>query len=311
MNLHYLGSSPKPQHPRISIKSTFKGRYKIEAIALDGTRRLLADWFDNLITNNGLDCIGNNPNWNNGCYVGSGNTAPANSDTALVSLIGSTTNRTANTQSAQSSPPYFGTETLTFRFAIGTATGNLSEVGLGSTATTLFSRALILDSLGSPTTITVLSSEALDVTYQLQQYVPTADVTGTVTIGAVNYAYTVRAAEATTSNSWAPFSGQGGLETMVVTNGAIGAITADPSGSQAPCGSVSVASYTNGNYYVDSTASFGLTDGNVSGGVSAMLLTMGNPYACFGKFQVGVSPSIPKDGTKTMTLTFRHSWNRH
>lgn len=290
-----------------------KGRYKIEAVdGLTGKRRLLADWFDNLITDSGLNTIGTTINFLGSCFVGSGNTAPANSDTSLVSLVGSTTAVTTTSSTNTGSSPYIGTMTKTYRFAIGVATGNLSEVGAGPTATTLFSRALILDGGGSPTTITVLSSEALDVTYQLQQYVPLVDVTGTVVISGTSYAYTLRAANATSTFRWAMNSNgdQGGPEALTVFNGAIGAITSAPSGTSASGGSAAPQAYSAGTHQKDTIFSMGLTDGNVSGGISALEFLCGT-VASMGDFQVGLSPAIPKDASHTLTLTLRHSWARH
>lgn len=313
--MNYL-SIPGQKPPVVELKATVKGRYKMEAVREDGTRRLLAGWFDNLVTNNGLDLLATNANWAVNCLVGSGNTAPTNSDTTLVSFVAAT-NATpvGDTSSVQSSPPYFGTSTRTYRFAIGVATGNLSEVGIGpnNTNSSLFSRALILDGGGSPTTITVLSSEALDVTYQLQQYVPTVDVTGTVTINAVSYAYTARAAQATGSTWAIAFTGDtAGINAgITVYNGTIGAVTALPSGSSASSGAVVVGSYTSGTKHIDSTVSFSLTQGNVSSGISAVAFNCGVGRLSMGAYQVGFTPSLPKDSSHTMTLVFRQSWDRH
>lgn len=299
----------------IGFKTLVRGRYRMEAVKADGSRRLLADWFDNLVLDNGLNILGTGVGWINYCSVGTGNTAPATSQSALVTWVASTNTTTGSSTANSGSSPYYGQSTVTFRFAIGTATGNLSEVGVGANnnGTNLFSRALILDGGGSPTTITVLSSEALDVTYQLQMYAPTADVTGTVTINAVSYSYTMRAANAS-SSAWSGLStanDAGGVNGCTVYNGTIGAVTAGPSGSSASSGTINVQTYTSGNFYVDSIVNFGLTNGNVSGGVSAIQLTMGTQRSSMGQFQLGISPSLPKDSSHTMTLTFRHSWGRY
>lgn len=301
----------------VEIKTKIQGMYKIEAVRPDGSKRLLADWFPNLITDGGLDQIGQRADWLAYCVVGSGNTAPANSDTSLVSFIAATSSYTTSSRTAQSSPPYYGTSTQTYRFAIGVATGNLSEVGISpvNNGTTLFSRALILDGLGSPTTITVLAGEALDVTYQLLQYVPTSDVTGTVTINSIPYAYTMRAAFAN-GTAWAvgPASSGGdwaGTNQSYVTDGTIGAITGQPSGTIGSGSTSAYGSYTPGNYYLDTTISYSLVQSNVSGGIGAMLLAQGRYIGSLGAMQVAFVPSLPKDGSHTMTLVFRHSWARH
>lgn len=311
--MNYLGT---PKNTKVEIPFTCKvrGRYKMEAVKADGSRRLLADWFDNLVTNNGLDLIGSGGGFINFCLVGSGNTAPTNADTALVSFVAAT-GSPSNSSTIQPSTPFFSTLTMVFRFAIGVATGNLSEVGTGpnSSNSSLFSRALILDGGGSPTTITVLSSEALDVTYQIQQYVPLTDVTGSVTVSGVSYAYTARASIATNGGVWVlnP-SDSGGFADIQVFNGAIGAITAGPSGASASTiNATSQGSYSAGQKHIDSTFNFGLADGNVSGGIGAVQLVAGRVRGTMGAYQVGFTPSLPKDGSHTMTLVFRHSWDRH
>lgn len=297
----------------ISIAHKLRGWFKLEAVREDGSRRLLADWFPNLIVNNGLDLIGTANGWLGDCFVGSGNAAPANTDTSLQTLVGSTSTITVNTQGNSGSSPWFGTTTNTYRFAAGVATGNLAEIGVGVGPTNIFSRALILDGGGSPTTITVLSSEALDATYQLQNNSPTTDVTGNVTIAAVNYAYTIRAAVANQTSNWAVNGGgdQGGLRnTCPVFNGAIGAVTGSPAGATAAATSIANSAYSSGNHFIDALVTYGLTAGNVSGGISAVQAFLGVNSASMGSIQVGFSPSIPKDASHVMTLGLRHTWAR-
>jgi hypothetical protein len=206
--------------------------------------------------------------------------------------------------------PYYGITTIQFQFAIGGATGNLSEVGIGTTSTQLFSRALILDGGGSPTTITVLSTEALYVTYSLRQYVPLTDVTGTITLNAINYAYTLRAANATQSFAWAIFNGGDSptLNQAQAFSGAIGAITGSPAGSVSNASSVSTTAYSNGSFVRNVSATWGLTAGNFgAGGIPAILAIFGGSQSR-GDYQIGFSPAIPKDGTQVLTMNFQLAW---
>jgi hypothetical protein len=300
----------------ISIRTGLRGMYKIEAVKPDGSRRLLADWFSNLITDNGLELIGTTGGYFGYCSVGSGNATPNNSDTALQTLVGTTSTLTTVTNVAQSTSPYFGTISLTYRFAAGVATGNLAEVGIGydPTGISLFSRALIVDSLGSPTTITVLSTEALDVTYQLRLYVPTADVTGTVVISGTSYGYTLRAANATSASDWSPvqYSNIGGASQLTVGQGTIGGVTVLPTYSDSTTGSSPVLqTYGAGNHYLDAITTFGLTEGNVVGGINALDYSCGQTFGRLGRFQIQLSASIPKDASHTLTLTVRHTWGRY
>ena len=161
--------------------------------------------FKNLITNSGLDYffIGFPDPFGNswvlqGAYVGTGNTAPAYTDTVLTSWLAST-NGGGSSRSPMSSwvyvaaaggaPPYW-TSTGTWTFPAGTATGTLAEVGIGgflssSPGYILQSHALIVDSMGTPTTITVLSTEELTLTYTLNLYWDVTTQTGSINISGV------------------------------------------------------------------------------------------------------------------------------
>lgn len=297
--------------PRFGVR----GRYKLEAVNVgDGRRRFLAD-FPNLITDVGLEriAVASSPNYLQNCYVGSGNTAPAFGDTALVALVASTATLQASTLTMQPSSPYFSTRANTYRFAQGAAAGNLAEIGIGNTSTNLFSRALILDGVGAPTTITVLSTEFLDCTYTFECIVPLTDVTGSVTIAAVSYAYTLRAANSTAGNVWGssaagtPATPQG----LSVYSGAIGAITSSPGGTISNNDSAVVAAYTPGSHVLQITGTWGLNSANFgAGGITAALLSTSNSVNGLGQYQWSFTPFIPKDATKILTLTATNAWAR-
>ncbi len=297
----------------LSSAARVRGRFKIEAVNQgDGRRRVLADWFPNLITNGGLDMLGGSNPFLSTCAVGSGNTAPANTDTTLAALVGTTNSILTKNFATQSTAPYYGSTIYQYDFAAGTATGNLSEVGVGTSATALFSRALILDASGNPTTITVLSNESLYVTYQVQQYVPTVDVVGTVTIAGVNYSYTCRAANAT-AVFWALQQDDAPQAVYcAVSNGTIGAITGTISGTTATAGAYYPGTYTSGSYTLQTTLDFGLTNGNVAGGITALEVQFGSASSNGnrGYFQYGFGAAIPKDSSHTMTLVVSNSWAR-
>lgn len=301
----------------IGLHTGLRGFYKIEAVRPDGSKRLLADWFPNLVTDNGLNLIGATAGWLAWCSVGSGSTAPATTDTGLTTYVGSTSTKLVTSRAAAASAPYYGTTTITYQFAAGVATGNLSEVGVGiaSGGLDLFSHALILDGSGNPTTITVLSTEALDVTYQLQLYASSADVIGSVTINGVAYAYTWRASNVTNSNEWAVYfqGDQGGLILQQSGTGTIGAVTTSPAFTSQVGGATSVtySTYGTGNFYIDTTFTFGLSQGNATGGLNAFFFNGGAAYQSLGAFQCGLATAIPKDSSHTLTLTFRHSWGRY
>lgn len=293
----------------IVIPAELGGWFKMEAVRPDGTRRLLADWFPNLILNQGLDQLGGSSGTLNACQVGTNSTAPAVGQTALLGYLAGTANTVGTTGGAQASPPYYGWGRTVYRFAQGAAAGNLSEVGVGQTAATgaLFSRALILDGDGDPTTITVLPDEFLDVTYELRQYAPTADVTGTITISGVDYDYTLRAALVTEASAWANVGGAFSFGSgNNAYSGPLGAVTSAPAGvagGGSPDGALSA--YTPGAYARNAKLTWSIGAGNAVGGVGAAVVATTR-----GTFQIGFSPVIPKDNTKILELTFRIAWAR-
>lgn len=291
----------------IRLRSEVRGFFKLVAVDRAGKKRLLADWFPNLITNGGLDQIGNSSNWLSGCYVGSGNTAPSNTDTHLATLVASTTTIAGSAASVLAVSPYYGSRVNTYLF--GAATGTLAEIGVGASATALFSRALILDGMGNPTTVTVLAGESLTAFYEFRNYPPLADVTGNVTINSVVYAYTMRAANAGAA-IWEPsqLGDQDGPALLAALDGPIGVITAQPTGTSANETSGADPAYTPGQLFNVRNSVFASAAANFN--IESLLFTCGQNHGSMGQFQMGLSPSLPKDNTHTLALTVKKAWAR-
>jgi hypothetical protein len=271
-------------------------------------------WFDNLILDAGLN------RWGTGAIIdrtviGTGTAAPDASQTSLQSFSASSTNTTGITTSVTNSGAslYYNELVRGNRFAAGTLNGTYTEVGVGWGDTTLFSRALIVDGSGNPTSITVLSDEVLDVYYRFRKYPPLTDVTGSRVISGVSYSYTLRASLVTsssTSQGWGVNTGAGvffvgGFGQGLVFSGAIGAITGSPSGSAAQSSSVSTGTYSNNSLTATGSYVYNLPEGNVGSIRSAVANT--NLGA---SFQCEFDPVIPKDNTKTLTLNWSVTWGR-
>lgn len=301
----------------VSVKRTVAGRFKIDSFRVDsdgveiaGSRRMVADWFDNLIVNAGLDRMGANGDYLSNCIVGSGSTAPAVGDTALQSRIASTNTVQSDTNGMVVSPRY-GWRRKTFRFAAGVAAGNLSEVAVGWSSTAVFSRALILDGGGAPTTLTVLADEVLDVTYEFRAYVSEADVSSSCVISGVTYACVTRPAnidgnqglqlgDAVTINTANRAAG-----VRTTENSTLGAVTSMPSGTKDAMDFTNEA-YVNGNYYRNHVLTAKLNASNFATGIGAVIVSN-----TFSDFQTSFTPKIPKDSTKVLTLQARSIWARH
>lgn len=313
----------------IELKLRVKGRFTMHAHKVDAdgnivSTRKLAE-FDNLITNGGLDCLGGAGYPARACIVGTGNTPEAVTDNTMETPIAVTSTWSSNAAfTYDGSPNYAVHMKETLRFGTGVAAGNLTEVGMTrgisssfTTTTPLFSRSLIKDGSGNPITVTVLSDEVLDVTYELIIY-PPADVTGTLSMTiegvATDFTYLIRPASVSSPN-WqiSPSSNvafkaskdsfgyntSGGVSTIGAA-----ALTGYPSGgSNSAWGGVTPASYTNGNYYVDGTYSLTLTTGNFA--IKSFVFWWWSLF-----FQMEITPAMTKTSSQTFDITMRLSWNR-
>lgn len=303
---------PTLELPRARVAGVFM----LIAKKADGSSRKLAE-FENLITDDGLNRMGIDQ-FRNVCVVGTGSNAPTVSDAQLQSTTARTATSAPNIPSstAQSSPPYYSQGSSGFRFSVGSAAGNLTEVGIGWSLGSglldyaLFARALIKDELGNPTSVTVLSDEVLDVYYALRIYPPTVDATYSISISGQPYNCITRAASVTSVNNWNVTSSRVLFTGFFSTppgafNGNIGAITGNPSGVAVYNAGISNLAYANNSLQQDATLSWGLDQGNVSGGIRSVYYQTG-----VGAYQTQFDPPIPKDNTKVLSVTFRVGWAR-
>lgn len=295
------------------IKSTVGGKFKIEAIRPDGTRRVLADWFDNLVLDIGLDRVMATGVAISHARVGSGDTPPVASNVNMEAQIAATaTTAAADASGNASDAPYYGWYRRTWRFAAGTAAGTIREVGVGwgAGANTLFSRALVTNTVGVPISLTVLADEVLDVTYELRLYAPTADVAFTFDMSGVTYNCVVRPS-LVTSAQWQPRHVFGVASTaidMAPYSGAINPlVTGRPSGTNTN-GSSIAGVYAAGSFSRGYVASFALNAANFGpGGIRSCLV---ESYY-IGTFQCSFDPPIYKDANKVLSLDFTYTIARH
>jgi len=293
----------------MNLNSKMVGRYKIDVSSKNGETLKTSGWFNNLITNNGKDRYGYyaRNSLMSTCQVGTSNQTPAATDVSLITLLASTTSRTIVSQTTSTSP-YSTSVVYQYTFPIGSVSGNIAEVGVGwGVSSSLFSRALIVDGGGNPTTLTVLSDEQLTVTYELVLLLPTVDATGQMVLDGITYTWTARAASASSWSVGAAFTeGEqtGVYYNQVAHDVAITGITTAPAGNTSAADSITSPTYVNGNYYVDHVVGFSPSAGNLAAGIASIVFRVGICY-----FQIGFSPVIPKTNTKTLTLTIRHSWS--
>ena len=152
------------------------GEVKVIVKRADDTVRLDTGFFPNVITNLGLDAIGNDKDLFNYCSVGGGNSKPLNTNTKLDNFLA--VGSPISSESKYDYDPvrdtkfYKCSRTVGYRFE-GLDNKNISEVGLVSNYRpelhSAFTRTLIKNSAGEPTVITVLSGEILELQYRLWQ----------------------------------------------------------------------------------------------------------------------------------------------
>lgn len=304
----------------------------VEVLRADGSVKFETGEFKNMILDTGLnrivtqtnpvyvsiDCAGY-------CRVGTGNAPPAPADLNLsnqVASAGYTNPPPAGTWGVDLEGGFCWSQHI-YTFALGAINNqNIAELGIGWATSgngTLFSRALILDANGTPTTITILSDEQLRVTWEFRKYWPTEDVTGELANsgnrGGV-YGYTIRAS--LIQNWGAGTYGQLGISNKNdPTGGAIGAgfyyapsvlggLDDPPSGSKQSSG------FSVGNFTREGSANFryswGLTAGNGSSeGISCLYWggTANNSaggQASHTSFQIEFDPPIPKTAEDLLEL---------
>lgn len=316
----------------LSINVGLAGEYRI--VVNEGTpEERDYGWFPNVITDIGLERIGAGATDNsNDCLfyarIGTGTTTPQTTDVALDTQVAASGTRGGSSGAGEGSPNYSYLQTCYYTFAQGAVVGNMAEIGVGwaTTGATLFSRARIVDGSGNPTTITLLSIDQLTVYYRLRWYPPlTTSTSGILTLSGVDYPYSARSAQIANFISGAG-SGSGGIPSPGTTGGSmfvadtilcysgqtLGATTGEPTGYDGAAGlsyptGMTRAAYSAASHERTTTFTFGTGNGNVSGGIGGFVIR----FVPYMQFQfVFTGSKIPKDNTKTMSLSATISWAR-
>lgn len=307
-----------------------KHRVDADGNVIEGTSEIVLPWFGNLITNYGLDQLG--ANWNDQlayCRLGTGNTAPAFTDTNLVAQVGSTTTvGLGQTQGTAVDSSYLYRRTSR-RFAAGSVSGvNLAEVGMSFAASgaNLFSRALLKDTGGTPTTITLASDEVLDVIYELREYITNADVVVNATIDGVSTTVTMRPHAWPTGTAWTGKAGNIGKGILPYymrdSTTTLGTIETQPTAAtqlnNAGSGNANPVpwdAYVNGTYSRGATLNLTLTVGNYATGVGAIQVTNDGSWWTDNMppsaWSWGFNPKLNKTSSRTAQVKFGFTWGRY
>ena len=170
------------------------GEFRCVVKKSDGSTKIDTGYQKNLILNQGLDFFGYDSGYMTSyCVIGSGNSAPAYSQNKLDAFLAAT-----GTTGSPAYPVYktdydkvrdgnLYKASVTNKYSFTNIVGNICEIGLASgysspTTYNLCTRALIKDSSGNPTTITVLSGETLDIYYKLWRITDLTDKNTTLNV---------------------------------------------------------------------------------------------------------------------------------
>lgn len=304
-----------------NVNTGFKGRFKLDVKKSDGRIEPLCDWFDNLITDDGLNRLGTGSAVTY-CRIGTGTNAPTVGDTALQNQTAFSGTASVPSYSAQTASPYYITVTFTYTFTQGAVVGTMAEIAISwlTTGAGLWCRARIKDGGGSDTTITLVALDQLIVTYSVDVYMNTADVVTTPTIAGVPTTVTIRpfsvlastwlvsasttalnilnrGASASVADYYMTLYRDGVLQTITSSSVTGGTFVANATPNSIPTyssGSLSiiinyqfpigVANFSNNNFF------------NISGNL--------------GKWQAHFSPGITKNNTQILSFSINYTWSR-
>lgn len=248
-------------------------------------------------------------------FVGSGTTPVEATQTQLVSQVGSYDQMSVTSNdNVKVGNDYIASSTGIAEWAIGAIVGNISEVGvrlgliIGSAVD---SRALIVDSQGSPTTITVTAEDKLVISYTLKYIIPTQQHVSVVDFLGVPTTCTLErlgALDVSSNNLFTAFAYS--FNSRAEHTSSQGLIN-DPEQSIRLSRLSNVGrEYTSPSNGVRRVSYFFSTDD--ANDPQGLIEYMSFGSASFASPFMGLhfDPKIPKDATKTLTLNFDFTLTR-
>lgn len=342
-----MGKIIAPENTLILPKIGIAGRYRLRTHKYkSGKLHYDTGWFDNVITDVGLVDwwgsvgLGAFDDWGSMCAgncVGTGNTTPTTSDTQLAAFRadgGARSNGTGYSGfdttgyvAAASPLPAYWYGRASWQYNTGAASGNLTEIGVypgnpggGAVAPYynghLFSRALIVDANGNPTSITVLSDEILTVTWELRFYLDLTDHAFTFNLNGSPVTGVYRMYQASTQRAQYASSAtrSDGYSITAYSGDIVSALTGTPGGN---LGSVfnnntgiTLNNFTNdlansGTCYNDNLVTAGI--GLINGTIASFTFQRHMWTYQFGQ----LSAPIIKSNGQQLQMAFRTAWGRY
>lgn len=308
--------------------------FQAEKYRSDGTITYRGPRFANTILNIGLDNLasyplglrGGNGSWSNNASVlnvGTSSTAPAVTQSGLQTYLASTaTLYGSTTHGYDLTDPMHRWSEAVYEFSIGSCTGNLTELGLShDTNSDYFNRQLFRDTVGDPTTITVLSDEGLRVTVTLYLYSDLQNgeqensslVISGDTIATVREVYA--GSDSLTWLTYDPVDAMAHFGALVEDGVQLSASATGYTGGTDADSYVGV-DYVAGNYYKEAT--FTWNAGTFVGDIASIYYCamfpppyggVGTRDTAFSAFRL--TPVVTIADTEAFILTVRRSWGRY
>jgi len=302
---------------KLQIKAAgLKGIFSFKAVNVHTNEERDLGITPNMITDSGLDLIGAGYLASK-CAVGTSSNPVQKTDIGLGNKVAETTSfHNVNSGHWETgvntvgTPFYWGRNT--FRFAQGVAAGNLTEVGIFGSDNKLFSRALIVDALNRPTTLSILEDEYLDVTYELRIYPYLEDTILTVEIenetGKHQHTCTCRAADTASpiyyNHYMSSIANYTGSNNFAFSKQELQHHTGSPERSYGMIPRKS--SYQPGSKSLTFLGSAGLDFANFEHGIKSIVLDTSK-----GSFQIGIDPPIMKDNFTITGAEIEITWDRY
>lgn len=306
------------------VNQEVQGRFQLKVYKADGTLKTDTGWFNNLVLDQGLNIMATN-SWFNGVAVGTGNSEPIASQVKLDAESARTNKSVAGSTEKGAllitgTTDYYHWHRSAYRFAAGVFKNvNLAEVGITSQAGTLWNRALLKDTEGNPTTITVLEDEYLDVIVEFRVYCKDEEITGTIDM--VNkkgvlirkVGYKVKPADINKQHPVTVSIGTSGRYDFGYAqayDGTIGVSTGRPNGTiiedfRGDLGSHGFRPYIQSSFELECVLTASIA--NMNGKSLRSIFLAG----CLSSYQIEFDTPIVKDNTQTFTFSYKITWGRY
>lgn len=310
----------------MQVNMGMAGEFRCVVKRADGSTKIDTGYQKNLILNQGLDFFGGGKGENmmQYCVIGSGNSQPVYTqnklDTTIAGVGGAIFSTKYDYDAAKDGNLYKTNRVFKYSFN-GLNNVNVSELGLASTYSTtttyyLCTRALIKDSQGNPTTITVLSGEILEIYYKLWSAYDVTDKTGSLNLldgvgGSIAYNYKIRLSKVG-SGDYVNFYHARQIKndnfSLSLFNSDLASINTMPTGGLIHNLTGVLSNYNLGSYKIIWTIILDIVQGN--GEIRSAV------FDGFGKFQirfgsVANDSPITKTNTQTLTIPVEVSWGRY